>query len=90
MIARIVETEPVPVPQMGDAVVFRRRKPSQSEITEDIVDLDQLYDHIRMLDAAEYPKAFLRAGPFTVRFSHPQRRTGRIEAAVAITTGDEE
>ncbi len=90
MIARIVETEPVPVSQTGDAVVFKRRKPAQSEITEDIADLDQLYDHIRMLDAAEYPRAFLRVGPFVVRFSHAQRRTDRIEAAVTITTGDEE
>lgn len=88
MIAQIVRTEPVPVPQNGEGTVFTRRKPSESEITDQIPTLEKLFDHIRMLDAREYPHAFIELGGFRFEFGRPALRTGKIEAEVAITRVD--
>lgn len=85
MIAQIVATEPTPTPQKGEATIFTRRKPEQSEITDRIPDLAKLFDHIRMLDAREYPHAFIEAGGFRFEFTRPALRTGAIEADVKIT-----
>jgi methionyl-tRNA formyltransferase len=57
-----------PVPQSGDPVVFKRRTPEQSNLT-DIKDVQKLYDHIRMLDCDGYPQAFLETEHFRFEFS---------------------
>ncbi|MDE6621588.1 MAG: hypothetical protein K2K74_14120, partial [Lachnospiraceae bacterium] len=41
--------EIVPVPQEGEPVIFKRRKPEDGQITSDM-GIDQIYDYIRMLD----------------------------------------
>lgn len=63
MMAEIVANEPEPVPQEGEAVVFERRTPDMSRLPKD-GDIRGLYDHIRMLDAETYPRAFLDHGRF--------------------------
>jgi len=57
MIPYIIKNKPIPVPQKGSPVVFKRRKPEQSKIPHNI-DLEGIYDYIRMLDAEGYPPAF--------------------------------
>ena len=42
-----------PVPQEGEPVIFKRRKPEESQITPEM-DLDKVYDYIRTLDAEDY------------------------------------
>jgi len=85
MIKEIVVTQPTPVPQTGDSVVFRRRTPEQSAVPRDLRTLGALFDHIRMLDAEGYPSAFLEHGNFRIEFIRPALRTGRLEASVNIT-----
>lgn len=68
MIPYIVSQEPKPKPQSGPITVFERRKPEQSKI-ESGWSLDKIYDHIRMLDAPEYPKAFIEIDDNRVEFS---------------------
>ena len=86
IIKRIAEFEPTPKPQnsMKEAVVFKRRTPEQSEISSGL-GIFKLFDHIRMLDADEYPRAFLEYGGFRLEFSRPALRVGCIEADVRIT-----
>lgn len=85
MIGEIIATEPTPVPQRGEVTVFKRRNPEQSRISQDLPTLAALFDHIRMLDADEYPHAFLQHGNFRIEFTRPALRTGRIEATVTVT-----
>jgi len=85
MILEIAATEPVPRPQSGTATVFKRRKPEQSEITPDLKTLKELFDHVRMLDAEGYPKAFLRVGDFRLEFTRPALRSGEVLADVRIS-----
>jgi methionyl-tRNA formyltransferase len=84
MIRRIIEEQPEPQPQMGEEVVFKRRKPDESRIPE-FSDLQALYDFIRMLDAEGYPRAFLEYAGFRYDFSRAALYDGRIIADVKIT-----
>lgn len=58
-----------PVPQEGNPVVFKRRKPEDSKITCDM-ELDKIYDYIRMLDAEGYPRAYLEFGAYRLEFEN--------------------
>lgn len=84
MIERIIHEQPQPVHQTGEVVVFRRRKPHESEIPQ-AVTLEALYDFIRMLDADGYPRAFMNYKGFRCEFSRAALREGRIVADVMIT-----
>ena len=47
-------------------------------------DLDRIADHIRMLDADTYPRAFLDHGPLWLEFSAGRREGGTVRAEVTI------
>jgi len=85
MILQIVTDELTPVPQIGEAVIFRRRKPADSEIPADLGSHIVMYDFIRMLDADGYPRAFLTHGQFRFEFSRVGLYDGRLRADVTIT-----
>jgi methionyl-tRNA formyltransferase len=85
MISEIIIHEPLPQAQKGKTVKFQRRIPEQSKIPMKLKSLDEMFDHLRMLDAAEYPAAFIEHGGFRYEFSRPALRTGAIEADVRIT-----
>ena len=84
LIAHITVERPQPVPQDGEPTVFSRRRPRHSAVPEGL-DLEQLFDQIRMLDAEGYPRAFLEHAGFRFELSRPALRRGRIEADVCIT-----
>lgn len=46
------------MPQEGDPVVFKRRKPEQSDMSG-LEKLEEIFDYIRMLDADGYPHAYI-------------------------------
>lgn len=85
MIEAIATREPTPSAQSGKPTAFRRRTPEQSSFPRDAQTLAAVFDHIRMLDAEQYPHAFLEYGDFHMEFTRPVLRTGRIEAAVSIS-----
>ena len=83
MMIRIIKEKLQPKPQVGNPVVFKRRKPSESNI-EDLEALDQVFDYIRMLDAEGYPPAFLDTEKFHLEFSRAARKDGYVYADVKI------
>lgn len=83
MIADIISDEPEPRPQEGEATHFERRTPAQSEIPED-ARIEELYDHIRMLDAETYPRAYLDRGSIRMEFSGAALYGDRVEARVSL------
>ncbi|MFG6535315.1 GNAT family N-acetyltransferase [Sulfitobacter sp. 1A16787] len=69
VIAEIVQHEPIPTRQLDSgALNFARRKPLQSALPGR-GDIEGIYDHIRMLDAPGYPKAYIDHGPFRITLS---------------------
>lgn len=83
MVRRLIHEPITPIPQTGEPVIFRRRKPQDSRIRV-LPDVQSLYDFIRMLDAEGYPRAFLEHGGFRYEFSRAALRDGSIEANVSI------
>lgn len=84
IIGNMIEEYPEPVPQIGEPVVFKRRKPSESQIPE-TGSLQALHDFMRMLDADGYPPAFLEHAGFHYEFHRAALYDGRIIADVVIT-----
>ncbi len=68
MVMEIVEKSPQPQKQEGEIVVFKRRKPEDSNVAP-LTSLENLYDYIRMLDAEGYPHAFLETEHFRLEFT---------------------
>ena len=89
MIQDLVENRPVPVPQEGETVLFRRRNPAESEFPVDLADLKECHDFIRMLDGAGYPRAFFRVGNFRVELSRACLYDGKVIADATITIDQE-
>lgn len=83
MIVEIIAEDPEPQPQTGGGVTFARRMPEESTITG-IEDLQEMFDHIRMLDAKGYPKAFLETEHFRFEFNRASLKTDKIIADVRI------
>lgn len=83
MMREIADTEPKPVPQTGDVVMFRRRTPVESELPAGL-DLKATYDFIRMLDADGYPRAFVRSGDRRIELSGASLGGNRLTARVVI------
>lgn len=85
MITKIVAKKPAPIEQSGDIVCFERRTPEQSEMPSDLSP-EKSYDFIRMLDAPNYPKAFIKQGGNKFEFSEAKLENGSLTAKVTIKT----
>lgn len=82
---KIAETNPAPKEQTGEVTVFNRRRPSDSEIPEEM-STEQLYDFIRMLDAETYPKAYISSKGYRFNFDEANLSpAGNLSARVTIT-----
>ena len=79
MIPFILENNPEPYEQKGKAVNFKRRIPEESNLFKaDLRNLNDLYDHIRMLDGQGYPKAFLNVSKFRIDLSEVHRKSNKL------------
>ena len=72
-----------PKPQEGEPVVFKRRKPEEGQITPDM-EMDKIYDYIRMLDAEGYPRAYMEFGDYRLEFEQAQVLTDGQELSARV------
>ena len=85
MIERIVQEEPIAIPQQGEPVLFSRRTPAQSNLANCTAgDMSAWYDHIRMLDAEGYPYAFLEMNGMRLELRRVCQRSDGLYADVRI------
>lgn len=84
MIKKIAYKKIKTKPQKGRIVLFKRRKPEQSIISKNIISLRGIYNHIRMLDAETYPKAFIKYGKMTIEFNSPVIKKNNIDVRASI------
>lgn len=69
--------------QKGKVLIFKRRLENQSEIkTKKISSTKKLYDFIRMLDAENYPKAFIKLNRFIGRLSNAKYKNQKLVATI--------
>lgn len=86
MITKIINEKIKPELQIGTPTVFKRLTPEMSVITNELKDTGYLYDHIRMLDAEGYPKAYLETEFFKFEFTRAALKSnGTIISDVKIT-----
>lgn len=88
MVIEIIQEQPVPKEQKGKVVTFPRRTPPESDLKA-LCDLKQVFDWIRMLDAQEYPKAFLQTEHLHLEFERASLKDGYVKADVTITRRQE-
>lgn len=84
MIVEIINNNIAPIPQKGQVSIFKRRKPSDSNIAN-LSSLREVFDYIRMLDAVGYPKAYLITDNLKLEFTRAAFYDGFINADVKIT-----
>lgn len=84
MIVEILENDLKPVRQQGKPVIFKRRKPAESNISK-LDSLEKVYDYIRMLDCQGYPNAFIETEFLKFEFSEAKNNLNEISAHVRIT-----
>lgn len=84
MIVDIIENSPTPTEQEGQAVIFKRRKPEDSNISK-LTSLNQIFDYIRMMDAEGYPSAYLEKDGIRLEFSRASFVEDSIYSDVKIT-----
>jgi len=83
IIVFIIEKNPMPSEQIGEVVTFKRRRMEEGDICN-LQNIDQVYDFIRMLDAENYPHAFLQTKYLRFEFVDAHLETDYIEAKVVI------
>lgn len=84
MIVEIVKKDLKAKKQKGEAYFFERRTPEMSSI-QDLNNLEEIYDYIRMLDATGYPKAFLETKFCKFEFKNVSKNNDNtLEANVRI------
>ena len=89
MMIEIVQNKIKPLPQSGEAVLFKRRKPEQSDISN-LESLEKVFDYIRMLDADGYPHAYADVGKLHFEFERAALKDGFIKADVKISLSEVE
>lgn len=90
LIKQIIKSESTPSPQTGAETRFRRRKKSESVLTEDYQELLEIHDFIRMLDADGYPKARIHLGSWIIEFNRSALYHDHIKADAKIFRNSEE
>lgn len=83
MMIDIINNKIIPKRQVGETVIFKRRKPSESNIMH-INNLETIFDYIRMLDADGYPKAFIETDNLRLEFERASLKENFIQADVKI------
>ncbi|MCC8358749.1 methionyl-tRNA formyltransferase [Salinimicrobium sediminilitoris] len=68
MIEEIIYNEVTPLPQEGEVVNFKRRKPEDGNLNY-LKEVKKMYDYIRMLDCEGYPPAFIENEHFRFEFT---------------------
>ncbi|MDX4050302.1 methionyl-tRNA formyltransferase [Aliarcobacter skirrowii] len=86
LIPNILRQNPTPVRQEGDVVNFKRRTPEQSNIKMlNDVSIANLYDFIRMLDAPNYPKAYLELDNLKMELFEVIIKDGKLEGRFEVS-----
>ena len=87
MIFKIVEGCGELKDQLGDVVSFKRRVSDDGDLSH-LETTNQIYDYIRMLDADNYPCAFIEIDNFRLEFTSAKHVGETVEAVVKFHRRD--
>ena len=78
LIIEIVDKNPLPSDQLGEPHVFKRLTRLENEIPMGL-ELEEIYDRIRMVDHADYPNAFIIYGDIKIELSRARLARDTME-----------
>lgn len=79
MIPTLLSCDLIPKKQYGEIVEFKRRKPKDSDLLSlQEKKIYKLYDFIRMLDAEDYPKAYIKLDKIKIEFSEVHLKNKKL------------
>ena len=84
MILKIYHEEPVPINQKGTIKLFSRLNYSDNEIKPSMSQ-EEIYDRIRMVDADDYQKAFIKFGKKKIFLKNASLNKNQLKADVNIS-----
>ena len=79
----IIVENPNPVEQEGEPHVFKRLSNSDNEIAAGL-ELEEVYDRIRMVDHVDYPNAYIIYGDLKIEFSNAVLKGEGMELSCVI------
>jgi len=89
MIPKFLETTLTPVKQNGEVVTFKRRTPSQSDLSKlENKSLDKVYDFIRMLDGVGYPRAYINLENLKIEFSNVTKENNKLTGKFEVINNE--
>jgi methionyl-tRNA formyltransferase len=77
MIPYLITHNVSPTPQKGEITIFKRRTYKDSNLPN-LGSLREFYDFIRMLDAPNYPNAFIQKGKFKIKFKEAKLKENKV------------
>lgn len=80
----ICDNKVEPIPQTGSPTYFNRLDISDNELPNQC-SIQNFYDRVRMVDADDYPNAYLSFGNFKIEFRGATYHGGKITAEAKIT-----
>ena len=83
LIVEITTDNPNASPQCGEPHIFKRLKITDNEIQTGL-NLEEIYDRIRMVDHEDYPNAFITYDKIKIEFSNAELVGDTIEVACVI------
>lgn len=89
LIARLIKNLPIPKPQSGEVVVFKRLGIKDNHINPNS-NIEKFYNHIRMLDDKSYPSAYLILKNVVLHFDKIKKLKEEIVCRVKISKRSEE
>ncbi|ADN08188.1 hypothetical protein [Sulfurimonas autotrophica] len=79
MIPKFLNSSLLPLAQNGKSIIFQRRKPHESNMNSiNEISITKLYDFIRMLDAEDYPKAYIDLDNLKIEFSEVHMKNKKL------------
>lgn len=89
LLPKLLEKNITPIPQEENYTYFKRRNPFQSNILDiQNISINKLYDFIRMLDAPDYPKAFLKLDNLKIELSEVTKENRKLVGKFEVFTDE--
>ena len=83
MVKKIIDTKINLKKQKGKVITFKRLQ-NNSEIIKDDININKMYNKIRMLDAETYPKAYIKTKGIKIEFMNVKKFKQQLHAKVII------
>ena len=84
LIRKIITKKIIPIEQVGSAFLFKRLTEKDNEIPCNL-NLEEIYDRIRMLDDDKYPNAYIKYGDNKIEFYDAKYKNNSLSVSCKIT-----